>query len=219
MKFPSGISVAALLMAGAIATPSFATSLTPGSVVVPATTTTTGYTIDASTGPLAFSFGGDTGTVEEDAGTYAGNPFGSSDITFVYQVTVTGGNILNLTSGSYAIPGIAIDVLQFDGALDSNFPGPTYTPAVDASLTSSGTTLGFGFTPPNGLMPGMTSYILIINTNLPIFEPGVFSLQDDQTQNFVGYVPAAIPEPSSIALLGTGLLGAAGLARRKFFRK
>ena len=214
MKVLSGISVLALLIAGA-ATPSFATSLTPGSVVTPGVVPA-GGTILADTGITSFSFGGDTGTVEELAATNFSNPFGANDITFVYQISVTGGDIVHLTTASFNIPGLLIDVSQSNESLNG-FGAPT-TAALSASLTSDGSTLGFGFAEPDGMTAGDTSYLLIINTNMTEFEGGVFSLQDGQTQNFAGFVPAATPEPGSLALLGTGLLGVAGMARRKFFR-
>jgi hypothetical protein len=213
MKIRSGISVLALLLAGA-ATPSFATILTPGSSVAPAVVLSNG-TIVADTGQVAFNFGGDVGTVEEVVGTNTANPFGSNDIAFVYQISVTGGHIVNLTTENFNIPGIQLDVTQDDVSL---FAVPN-TQAVSASLTSDGTTLGLGFATPDGLTPGDISYLLVVNTNLTSFEGGVFSLQDGQTQNFDGFVPAAAPEPGSLALLGTGLLGFAGVARRKFFGK
>src|ERR1700751_1187750 len=148
MKVLSGISVLALLIAGA-ATPSFGTSLPPGSVVTPGTVTSSSFNLLANTGVTAFSFGGDTGSVQEEVGNWGNNPFGSNDVSFVYQIQVTGGHINNLTTGVFNIPGISIDVQQFNGFIDAPF-GPTgpWTPAVNASLTTDGTTLGFGFASP-----------------------------------------------------------------------
>ncbi len=222
MKVLSGISVLALLIAGA-ATPSFATSLTPGGVVTPGYcgqtlmarlfVADTGVTIN----PLASAMPGGSVTVREVVvNNFNVNPFGASDLSFVYQITVTGGNIDNLTTESFAIPGLMLDVVQDGETL--NIGAVPNTAATVAIWTSDASTVGFGFGLPDGLQPGDNSYFLIINTNLTNYEPGAFSLQDGQTQNFQGFVPSATPEPGSLALLGTGLLGVAGMARRKFFR-
>ena len=100
MKILSGISVLALLIAGA-ATPSFATSLTPGNVVR-ADVVTGSADILAATGVVAFNFGGDVGTVQEVVvSDFTASPFGAADISFVYQITVSAGNILNLTASDF----------------------------------------------------------------------------------------------------------------------
>jgi PEP-CTERM motif len=42
--------------------------------------------------------------------------------------------------------------------------------------------------------------------------------QDGEIYEAIDITPSSVPEPSSIALLGTGILGLAGVARRKFLR-
>jgi hypothetical protein len=63
------------------------------------------------------------------------------------------------------------------------------------------------------------TYTALFNgpTSSPTFKTGVFTGQDDNNQDpiTVTISSAAAPEPSSLALLGTGVLSLAGFVRRK----
>ena len=52
----------------------------------------------------------------------------------------------------------------------------------------------------------------------PIFIPGVYSYPDDGILTITDQTPTVTPEPSSLALLGTGVLGVAGVVRRRVAR-
>lgn len=160
----------------------------------------------------SFNFGvGDAGSVEAAAVASTVNPFGSGDISFVFQVTVTGGLVEHLTDGN--LSGALIDVEQ---APSVTLAGTTFTTGTVSSTGADrlvDSTVSFDFA--NGIFPGQTSYVLIINTNSTVFSGGVLGVIDAGAQQLEGF--SVTPEPASmtLALAGLPLLAVGRWLRRR----
>ncbi len=89
------------------------------------------------------------------------------------------------------------------------------TPDSPAVLDSSGV-LDVNFT-TNPIMAGMISDTIWLVSPDTVYTFGTFAAADGDVAQLQGYEPAGspIPEPGTFALMGTGLLAAAGAVRRR----
>lgn len=150
--------------------------------------------------------------------------------TFTENIIVTATDGTNvLASGSYT--------LTFDPTLDytdsstglivNSFTGGPVTGPVGFTYDSADDLLSIGglLDTANGIFPGTNDYGFFISsfTTAPTFLLYVNSTERGG-ENFTGEGSVTVsavnaaptPEPSGLLLVGTGLLGVAGMARRRF---
>lgn len=221
----------AAAVACAVSAPAHATVLTPGSGFVPledvaaapggAVLATFNTPVVAATWTAQFS----TAVVD--------GPEPGVNLDFYYQITNDEGSrtaLPALLAAFFSVPFdpvgpyFATDVVQTAAAFGPFLPGAQAAAYAERSVIGY---VGFLFASDcecAGLLdPGDTSYTFIVRTNASAYDTsGLIGIPDGQLTFAPAFQPAGlpplvapVPEPGTLALLASGLLGIAGMGRAR----
>lgn len=226
----SSISICAVLSLVLFASAGYANVLTTGgcagagTVGCPGTVTDFGTdpgffptTVLANTGVLAFTAVGGlfSGTVDEIVARDSVTGF----LDFIFQVhnnLVSTDAIGRVTTNNF--DSFTTDVGYSSTVFITIMGAGTRVPSTVDRLTTD--VVGFNFADVllGGIKPGQTSDLLVIKTNASAFGPGKVNFLDGDIAQTNVFAPTAVPEPTSLLLLGSGFFVAA-LWRKRMFRR